>query len=166
MGSERAVGGKRTVRVRPATARDREQWLEMRRVLWPDGAEGHGREIDDFLDGTVSEPQAVMVAEEEERLLGFAELSIRPFAEGCHTSQVGDLEGWFVREECRGQGIGRSLLDASEGWAREKGCTEFASDTQVENQTSVRAHLACGFEDAGTVRCFRKSLMPARAEPC
>lgn len=144
--------------VRPVTPRDRDQWLEMRRILWPDGAEGHGAEIDRFLQGSAAEPRAVMVAEEEERLVGFAELSIRPFAEGCRTSGVGYLEGWFVREECRGRGIGRALVDVSEQWAREQGCAEFASDTRVDDEASVRAHLACGFEDAGTVRCFRKSL--------
>jgi aminoglycoside 6'-N-acetyltransferase I len=144
--------------VRPAALQDRDQWLEMRKVFWPDGAEGHASEIDRFLSGKATEPQAVLVAEVGKELVGFAELSIRLFAEGCVTSQVGYLEGWFVKEDRRGDGIGRALLEASEDWARERGCAEFASDTQVQNEPSVRAHLACGFEDAGTVRCFRKTL--------
>lgn len=146
------------MKVRPADRRDRDQWLEMRKVFWPDGAAGHAAEIDRFLTGRSSEPQAVMVAEEGEELLGFAEVSVRPFAEGCATSHVAYLEGWFVREEHRGEGIGRALLNASEIWARERGCREFASDTRLENERSVRAHLACGFEDAGIIRCFRKRL--------
>lgn len=146
------------MKVRSAAPRDRDQWLEMRKVFWPDGADGHASEIDRFLAGKATEPQAVMVAEEGEELVGFAELSIRPFAEGCVTSRVGYLEGWFVKEDRRGEGIGRALLKASEDWARESGCAEFASDTDVQNEPSVRAHVACGFEDAGTVRCFRKQL--------
>lgn len=146
------------MKVRPADRRDRDQWLEMRKAFWPDGAADHAAEIDRFLTGRASEPQAVMVAEEGEELLGFTELSVRPFAEGCATSPVGYLEGWFVREERRGQGVGRALLNASEDWARERGCRELASDTQIENERSTRAHVACGFEDAGIIRCFRKRL--------
>lgn len=144
--------------VRYATAQDRDQWLKMRKAFWPDGADSHASEIERFLEGNATEPQAVMVAEENEELLGFAELSIRPFAEGCVTGQVGYLEGWFVKDDRRGEGIGRALLQASEDWARERGCAEFASDARAENQLSVHAHFACGFEDAGTVRCFRKQL--------
>jgi aminoglycoside 6'-N-acetyltransferase I len=47
---------------------------------------------------------------------------------------------------------------AAEAWGREQGCREFASDTQLENTGSVAAHLALGFDDAGALRCFRKSL--------
>lgn len=132
--------------------------MEMRNAFWSDGAAGHASEIDRFLAGKATEPQAVIVVEEGEELLGFAELSIRLFAEGCVTSQVGYLEGWFVKENRREEGIGRALLKASEDWARERGCAEFASDTEVQNEPSIRAHFACGFEDAGTVRCFRKEL--------
>jgi aminoglycoside 6'-N-acetyltransferase I len=54
--------------------------------------------------------------------------------------------------------VGRELVAAAEAWAREQGCREFASDTQLENTVSAAAHLALGFEDAGIVRCFRKTL--------
>ncbi len=127
-------------------------------LLWPEGAENHGPEIDRFLAGHAAEPRAVMVAAEGGTLVGFAELSIRPCAEGCATDRVAYLEGWFVREERRGEGIGRAMLAASEDWARSSGCAEFASDTALDNGASIDAHLACGFEDAGIVRCFRKEL--------
>ena len=52
----------------------------------------------------------------------------------------------------------RVLLRAAEEWGRAQGCTEFASDADPENAISIDAHLALGFEDAGMVRCFRKSL--------
>lgn len=146
------------VNIRPVAPQDRDQWLEMRSAFWPDGAEEHAEEIDLFLAGGASEPRAVIVADAGERLLGFVELSIRPFAEGCLTNRVGYLEGWYVGEERRGEGIGRGLLEAAEEWAARRGCREFASDTRIDNEPGVRAHLACGFEDAGTVRCFRKLL--------
>lgn len=45
-----------------------------------------------------------------------------------------------------------------EEWAYAQGCTEFASDTTIDNEASRKAHLACGFADAGLIRCFIKTL--------
>lgn len=146
------------MRVRPVGPADREAWLQIRSDFWPDHSPTHLEEIDRFFAGTSNEPSAVLVAEENGNLVGLAELSIRPYAEGCLTDRVGYLEGWYVQPQFRGQGVGRLLLLASETWAREQGCTEFASDTTVDNETSRKTHLACGFEDAGLVRCFRKTL--------
>lgn len=130
----------------------------MRGQLWPDGAENHAAEIDLFFSGQGKEPLAVLVAEEQGTLLGFAELSIRPYAEKCATQQVAYLEGWYVAPGMRGRGIGRALLEAGEAWGRSRYCREFASDAEANNDASIAAHLACGFEDAGMVRCFRKDL--------
>jgi len=137
---------------------DREEWLRIRSDFWADHAYTHAGEIDQFFAGSLEEPTAVLVIEESGSLIGLAELSIRPYAEGCLTNRVGYLEGWYVDSAFRGQGIGRALLAAAEDWARDQECTEFASDTTVDDELSRKAHLACGFEDAGLIRCFRKSL--------
>jgi aminoglycoside 6'-N-acetyltransferase I len=101
----------------------------------------------------------VLVAEGRDgRLLGFTELSIRPYAEGCRTHRVAYLEGWYVCPEARRQGVGKALVAASEEWGRSQGCTEFASDTQPDNEISSSAHRALGFTDLGLVRCFIKRL--------
>lgn len=105
-----------------------------------------------------NEPQAVIVAEREGEILGFAELSLRTYAEGCGSSPVGYLEGWYVVPEARRQGVGRALVRAAELWAKEQGCTEFASDTELENTVSADAHRALGFDEVEIVRCFRKAL--------
>ena len=132
----------------------------MRLSLWPEGsAQEHAAEIEDFFAGRSREPLAVLVAEAAPgRLLGFAELSIRPHAEGCTTGRVGYLEGWYVVPEARGRGAGRALVEAAEAWARAQGCTEFASDTEAGNELSAAAHRALGFTEAALVRCFRKDL--------
>jgi len=144
--------------IRPVESGDRSEWLRIRSDFWPDHASTHAGEIDRFFAGTLEEPAAVLVADIGEKLIGLVELSIRPYAEGCSTNRVGYLEGWYVDSEHRGLGIGRSLLAASEAWAREQGCTEFASDTTIDNELSRQVHLACGFKDAGLIRCFRKTL--------
>jgi aminoglycoside 6'-N-acetyltransferase I len=131
----------------------------MRVELWPGPRDEHAREIAQFFDGHLRNLLAVLIAHDREaRILGFAELSIRPYAEGCTTDRVGYLEGWYVRPEARGRGIGRALVAAAEDWARSQGCSEFASDTQPDNDESVAAHLALGFVDRGLIHCFSKTL--------
>jgi len=141
------------------TPADRDVWLDMRGELWPDSRETHAGEVDRFFAGQARDPLAALIAKDETgRALGFAELSMRSYAEGCTTNNVAFLEGWFVVPGARGRGIGRALMAASEEWARSQGCTEFASDAQPDNETSIAAHLALGFSDEGLVRCFSKKL--------
>jgi aminoglycoside 6'-N-acetyltransferase I len=149
------------VRVRPAHPSDSRCWAELRHALWPDQPlEELAAEADAFLRGAEPRLQAVLVAEGpgEPTLLGFAELSLRPYAEDCRSSPVAFLEGWYVVPQARGRGVGRALVAAAEQWARAQGCSEFASDTQYDNTASAAAHQALGFEDVGALRCFRKAL--------
>jgi aminoglycoside 6'-N-acetyltransferase I len=145
------------VEVRQATLADAASLARLRHALWPDGSEAeHRREIERFFAGPQTAP--LLFAEDRSGLLGFAELSIRPYAEGCETDRVGFLEGWFVIPEARHRGIGRKLVAAAEAWARSVGCTEFASDAEADNEPSAAAHRALGFTEVGVIRCFRKNL--------
>lgn len=145
--------------VRPARPADRDVWVAMRTALWPDGAHEHAAEVDRFF----AEPdprweQGALLAWSGETAVGFVEVSVRPSAEGCESRHVGYVEGWYVAPPARRTGVGRALVRAAEGWSSERGCVELASDTEPENVTSRDAHVACGFEDAGLVRCFRKPI--------
>ena len=148
------------ITVRPVRRGDAESWRRMRHDLWPDGsAEEHASEIAAFLEARAPEPLAVLVAEEAGgELVGLAELSIRPCAEGCVTDHVAYLEGWYVAPGARRRGVGRALVRAVEEWARGQGCTELASDTAVGNEAGAAAHRAVGFDEVGLVRCFRRPL--------
>jgi len=146
--------------IRPAEPRDVPVWARLRHALWPDqSAEELLAEASAFFREPDSRLEAVLVAERSpEGIVGFSELSLRPYAEDCSTSPVGFLEGWYVVPEARRSGVGGALVAAAEEWARQKGCSEFASDTQYDNQVSIAAHRALGFDDAGAIRCFRKGL--------
>jgi aminoglycoside 6'-N-acetyltransferase I len=154
------------IRVRHIQPSDRKRWLALRCQLWPDEREDLLTEDTlrffaepDRRGGML--PEAVVVAEDPKNgpdILGFAELSRRLYAEGCESSPVGFLEGWFVVASARGRGIGRALVEAGEEWARTVGCKEFASDTLVDNIGSAAAHRALGFEEVEVIRCFRKDL--------
>jgi aminoglycoside 6'-N-acetyltransferase I len=148
------------ITVRPAKPDDAASWLKMRLTLWPDGSEAeHRGEIERFLRGETREPLGVLLAESGAGgLVGFAELSIRPYAEGCRTDRVAYLEGWFVVPQARRNGVGRALVAAAEHWGRSHGCTELASDAQPDNEVSAAAHRGAGFTEVSLVRCFRKDL--------
>jgi len=142
-----------------ATRDDRDAWIDMREQLWPDSLDAHVHDVDRYLSGEARDPLAALIARDETgHPVGFAELSIRAYAEGCTTGNVAFLEGWFVVPEARGHGVGRALIAACEQWARAQGCSEFASDAQPDNHVSIAAHLALGFNDEGLVRCFSKKL--------
>lgn len=144
--------------VRPVRPEDAAQWVALRCALWPDHGDDIPHDAEDFLAGSCRWLRAVLVAEEDGRLIGFAELGIRAYAQDCETDRVAFLEGWYVAPAARRRGVGRALVAAAEEWGRAQGCTEFASDTEAENTLSAAAHEALGFSDAGLLRCFRKSL--------
>ena len=148
------------ITVRPAKPSDAAAWLQLRHALWPEGSEAeHREEIHRFFAGDAREPLAVLLAENGAACpIGLAELSIHSHAEGCRGDRVAYLEGWFVAPKARGRGVGRALIAAAEQWGRSRGCREFASDSQADNEVSGAAHRALGFAEVGLVRCFRKDL--------
>ena len=145
--------------IRPAQQTDQESWARMRDALWPSAPGRHAEEIDRYFAGKLREPIDVLIAfDDPGNALGFVELSIRAYAEGCVTDHVAFVEGWFVEPDARGKGVGAALIGAAEAWALSQGCTELGSNAEVDNLTSAAAHLALGFTEAGVVRCFKKSL--------
>jgi aminoglycoside 6'-N-acetyltransferase I len=129
----------------------------MRNALWPGSFDDHDRETRAFFEADV-EPFAVLVAESDGRLVGFLELDFRKYAEGCESSPVPFIEGWYVEAALRRQGIGRALVEAAEAHARALGFAEIASDAEIMNTGSHDAHRALGFDEVERIVCFRRSL--------
>lgn len=145
------------VTVRAARRDDKESWLRMRTLLWSESPDDHPREIASYFEN--SPPWICLVATSpDDAVLGFAEVAMRAYGEGCSTSPVGYVEGIFVDEPRRGEGIGRALVDGAEAWARSRGCSEMASDRALDNDTSGAFHEAVGFEETATIVCYRKQL--------
>lgn len=144
--------------VRPLRETDLNEWLRLRRILWDATPENDHR--DEMLD-IIEHPdsQFVIVSENGEgRLVGFLEVSIRPFVEDCNTDHVGYLEGWFVEPSYRRLGLGGEMVKQAEQWARQKGCEEMASDAEFGNELSVAAHGNLGYSETSRLVHFRKEL--------
>jgi aminoglycoside 6'-N-acetyltransferase I len=136
---------------------DDAEWLRMRCVLWPGDPVAHLEDIAQL----AARPDAVVlvaVRRDGSRLAGFAEVGTRPYADGCDTSPVAYLEGWYVDVDVRRQGIGAALVRAAEAWAQECGYREFASDALLDNVDSQRAHEALGFAEVERAVRYRKAL--------
>lgn len=150
-------------RVRRAHFADKAELTKLRALLWPDlTAADNLAEIEYlFATGTTNAlPTAVFVSQDDtDALTGFIEVGLRSHADGCDPTQaVGFVEGWFVSESSRNQGIGKELMRSAEDWARARGCNEMASDALIDNSKSQLAHEAAGFEIVDRCVHFRKSL--------
>ena len=143
--------------IRRATFDDKESWLHMRQGLWPEAPLDY---LSLDLDTLLNNPDAgIFVASDSQgQLLGFIETRLRDYGEGCDTSPVGYIEAWYVDPHVRGQKLGRDLVHTAEQWAREKGCTEMASDTWLDNEVSIAAHKKLGYYEVERLVHFVKHL--------
>jgi aminoglycoside 6'-N-acetyltransferase I len=145
-----------TTEIRRGTAEDKETWFYMRKGIWPEAPDEYlGYDLDDIL---ASENDAVFIAWVDGQPAGMIEARLREYGEGCETSPVGYIEGWFVYDRFRGSGIAGELTNAAEQWARSKGCTEMASDTWLDNEGSIRAHAKLGYVEVERLVHFVKQL--------
>ena len=138
-------------------ASDRTAWAEMRAALWPDAvAQTHAKDIDQVLAsdgawGFIAElPGGVPV--------GFAELAIRPYANGCETRPVPFLEGIWVKPQFRRQGIGLRLIAHIEAFLAARDFREIGSDSLIDDKSAHAAHRSWGFSETERVVYFRKDL--------
>ena len=113
----------------------------------------------EFASLTASDEAACFLAWDANQPIGFAQCQLRhDYVEGCDTSPVGFLEGIYVEAEYRRSGVARALLTACEDWARSVGCSEFASDCELDNHDSLAWHLKSGFAEVNRTIWFAKKL--------
>lgn len=148
-------------RIAQATLADIDSVAALRNALWPEASldelfeESRNQILDQDAHGAVflafSGRGAVAI--------GMAEVALRlDHVNGCETSPVAFLEGIYVAPAHRRHGIARALVETAQAWGRTHGCTEFASDTHLNNAASRRFHSALGFEETERVVYFRKPL--------
>ncbi len=147
--------------IREITSPEQPGWLELRLLMWPDEDRAtHLTEMATFCADPERFRQFIAYSEQGETR-GLIEVTVRTdYVNGTQSSPVAFLEAIYVVPEARRQGIARFLISAAEQWAWSRGCTEFASDAFIENQTSHAMHRALGFQETERVVFFRKLLTP------
>lgn len=144
------------VEVRQLSEADLEAWLALRAALHPDQtAESLSGEVAHLLADPL---EAGYGAFEDGAMIGFIEVSERPWGEGCETAPVGWIENILVEAKKRRAGIGRLLIDAAANWSRARGLRELGSDVHADNTASLASHLAWGFGETIRLVMFRIRL--------
>ena len=143
--------------IRKAELNDLPVLAELACQLWPNHAVEEMQA--EFAETIAKADAAFFLAYAEETAVGFAQCKLRyDYVEGTDSSPVGYLEGIYVEDAYRKKGAARELLSACEGWAKEKSCSEFASDCELDNMQSLQFHLNAGFVEANRIICFTKKL--------
>ena len=143
--------------IRKAQKNDAEILAELAVKMWSSHAVSELKE--DFEEIVQNEKSVCFIKYIDDKTVGFAQCQLRTdYVEGTHSSPVGYLEGIFVEDKYRNKGYAKELLQECEKWAKEKGCTEFASDCELDNDDSFRFHRAMEFEEANRIICFKKDI--------
>jgi aminoglycoside 6'-N-acetyltransferase I len=130
----------------------------MRLMLWDDcPIDQQEGEMDEYLRDPGH--QVFLAERPEGGLCGFLEAAIHPWAVGCDHRPVGYIEGWYVDADMRRLGVGRALVAAAEAWARDQGCLQMASDAQVENRLSQKAHEGLGYAETYRLVYYKRDLV-------
>ncbi len=140
-----------------ATKEDAKKLAQMAILMWDENTvDGLAEDFEEIL---ASDESAIYIYVIENQPIGFAQCQLRhDYVEGTDSSPVGYLEGIFICDRYRKQGYARELLAKCEAWAKEMGCSEFASDCELTNEGSLTFHLNMGFVEANRVICFTKRL--------
>ena len=142
--------------IRQATKKDLSKIAELATNIYSSSATLLKKE---FLERLEQSDCAIFVKEVDKKVVDFAECGLRhDYVEGTKTSPVGYFEGVYVSPEHRKNGFAKELLTTCEDWAKNKGCTEFASDCEYCNLNSQAFHKNVGFQEANRIVCYTKKL--------
>jgi ribosomal protein S18 acetylase RimI-like enzyme len=150
-----AVGGRNTVRVRPAHARELDRLAELHALL----VASHGASASfapapdpgpvarEHLSLARTDPAAaLLVADAEAPLVGFVLVRVLERAPLFAETRRGEVEALFVRPEARRAGVGRALADAGLDWLRAQGLSRAALQVAAGNRQGSAFWRALGFE--------------------
>lgn len=137
---------------------DRRVWAAMRLQLWDKHTcNAHLNDIDNMLSN--KQNAGYMAILTNQQAVGFAEISLRQYANGCSKQPVPFLEGIWVQPEYRQQGVGQALIRKITTDLIVQGFDELCSDAGIDNKMSYEAHQNWGFDEIERVICFRKKLI-------
>lgn len=147
-----------TLTIREMGPPDHPVWASMAHALWPDVTIGDLLEEITLMAGAAVGGRRGWLAERAGVPVGFAELGLRPYANGCEGQPVDFLEGIWVDPAAQREGVASELIRHLCAVVRAEGRSELGSDARLENLASHAAHRAWGFTETQRVIYFRMDL--------
>jgi len=141
------------LKIREAIASDLEQWVVLRRALWPTHA----------IEDLAAEAEAMLESRDEVCFLATTEsLEIVGLLEGAiyagPAGPYGHVEGWYIVPEVRRRGYGKELVGRFEQWCLHRAICLLTSDTDPTYAISPAAHAGCGFRQIAELKIFMMEL--------
>jgi len=96
----------------------------------------------------VAEPTAaVFVAEDDGKIIGIGSVSFRYVVR--YPRPIAQLEELFVDSEARAHGVGKSLVEAAEAFARENNCIKFYIESGYQHEPAHEFYQHRGYSKDG-----------------
>jgi ribosomal protein S18 acetylase RimI-like enzyme len=111
-----------------------------------------------WLHNSVLEKAAdiVLLAEDQEGILGFVTGKLNPDTVPTLGSLVGSIILVATADHARGRGIARALTFSALSWFGDQGAVVVSVGTQMQNLPAARLYQSCGFSLAGSSLTLRK----------
>jgi GNAT superfamily N-acetyltransferase len=147
------TGGRDVVRIRDATAADS---AALARLCGQLGYPTSVEEMPARLMRLATDPNIrVLVAESDQGVVGLATMHVRHMIN--HDAPLAQLTTLVVDERCRGQGVGRALVETVERLARARPCKRLVVTTALRRTDAHAFYETLGFIHTG--RRYGKDLL-------
>lgn len=94
-----------------------------------------------------NEDNTLLIAKQEENVIGYAYCKINELPGGPIISKVTLLDGIYIEEKYRKQGIATKLINECKNWSKEIGATYFEIKVAKENINALKLYEQIGFKD-------------------
>lgn len=94
-----------------------------------------------------NEDNILLIAKQEENIIGYAYCKINELPGGPIISKVTLLDGIFVEEKYRKQKIATKLINECKNWSTKIGATYFEIKVAKENINALKLYEQIGFKD-------------------
>jgi len=143
--------------VEPISTNNIRDLAQLMLELWPDSS--FDEELESCMIILNNDNDVSYLIKDKDTYIAFIHLTVRfDYVEGANSSPVAYIEGLYVKENWRHLGIGKKMIDLGTEWGQQKGCKQLASDTELNNDTSIEFHKKLGFLETNRIVCFIKDL--------
>jgi GNAT superfamily N-acetyltransferase len=131
------------LQIRQCSIEDFEEVVKLLGQLWPDKTIDTAALQTVFARSVASECQVYLCAADDNRIIGFASLTIKNslWQEG----YLGHVDELIVDAEHRGRGVGTQLLDHLVAMARQRGCRRVELDSAFHREQAHQFYERQGF---------------------